>query len=117
MEHQYLRAFILCERDRNILGDTLGRRSRQAGIFLKLLLCYMRTLQEIVGRRSRQARILIGALISPYFRICVRDRNALGDTVGRHRQQVRIFIETLLCYMSTLREISGRRSRQARTLV
>ena len=60
LEHQYFRSFIFCVRDRDILGDT-------------------------VGRRSRQAIISIGTSIFPYFHFCVRDRNIFEDTVGRRR--------------------------------
>ena len=61
-------------RNRCVLGGTVGRRSRQARIFIETFLCYMSTLHKIAGRRSRQAGILIGISISPYFHfVCMTE--------------------------------------------
>ena len=99
-------------RGRNALGDTLGRRSRQARILVKtcFLSCYLRTPQEIAGRRSRQAMISFGTSISPYFHFCVRDRNILGDTLERRSRQVKILFET---FFFMLHESATRNRRKA----
>ena len=60
--------------------------------------------------------------MSPYFHYCVRDRNILIDTVGRHSRQAKVLIGTSMSLYfhffcvrgrNILGDTAGRRSRQA----